>query len=613
MTPTLLWFWASMLLAATLAGFGIRICTRAVFGDRSRGRRRCPKCWYEIATSAGRKCSECGREAPSEQSLLRTRRHWWRTVPGGLLVLAAGAPVGMQRVHQKGWLGAVPTAGYIAVLPWIGTGAGMRELGERVKSGTMKQWEYRWLARRCANSMSDQNSAERVHLALMVDWIGYGERCRFERPYESWASLSDEDKHRLVEALTRLLSDTQPSVRQAAALSLAEFGKAARPSIPALLCRLASADERWRQDLCFSVLSIETDHHATDRHGIFGSASKMFRANEFDRLVQSERPFFEDLARCEGDTSRVALVLESGLTNKNPAIREFSVWGLGLIAGERPDVQALVLSHSRDSAHNVRAAVVTFAARLPVEDRTRQVIGNGITDRCNVRDIALIAAKTFAQTGSGFLDEVRAALQRHQEDVSNAAVAYVKVGGDPFEAVAVILRNQSNLSQLFPGLRFDAGAHAIAGIGTASKEQVASLEAMMGSSDARVKGAAAFAYASVGGDAKKATRTIMGPGTKPMSRYRFDWLFNLSLDGRLDVGSMCGWLNSDDAAERAEGAFNLGIMGARAADSLPRLRELCNDASTAVAQAAGDAANRIEWELKNPEAADRLRKKRLQR
>jgi hypothetical protein len=50
---------------------GLLLILAALFRDRPRGRRRCPKCWYNLSGTPGTlKCSECGHEAKREKRLV---------------------------------------------------------------------------------------------------------------------------------------------------------------------------------------------------------------------------------------------------------------------------------------------------------------------------------------------------------------------------------------------------------------------------------------------------------------------------------------------------------------------------------------------------------------
>lgn len=84
--------WLSVGGYATM-GVAAVVLLIALVGDRSRGRRRCRKCWYDMsaaprATSAAPViCPECGKRAVSESELLRCRRSWARVAVAGLAVL----------------------------------------------------------------------------------------------------------------------------------------------------------------------------------------------------------------------------------------------------------------------------------------------------------------------------------------------------------------------------------------------------------------------------------------------------------------------------------------------------------------------------------------------
>lgn len=111
------WFLGGLCAVVTLAGASLTLA--ALFWDRSRGRRRCRSCWYDMSSVVGLRCPECGREARRERDLFRTRRRWRRAAVGvALLVLVAPAGFAVPRVRARGWVGAVPTTVLMAVSPW---------------------------------------------------------------------------------------------------------------------------------------------------------------------------------------------------------------------------------------------------------------------------------------------------------------------------------------------------------------------------------------------------------------------------------------------------------------------------------------------------------------
>src|ERR1043166_5996407 len=68
------WAELSWVIGAVLGCLGVVVVLVGVFRDRSRGRRRCSRCWYDMAGGAGLPWPECGRVHRNERRLLRTRR-----------------------------------------------------------------------------------------------------------------------------------------------------------------------------------------------------------------------------------------------------------------------------------------------------------------------------------------------------------------------------------------------------------------------------------------------------------------------------------------------------------------------------------------------------------
>ncbi len=147
--------WSIVMLALVLALW-------AMFWDRPRGRRRCPKCWYDMTASPGMRCSECGYEASSVWHLLKTRRMWRWLVAG---VVAAGVGYVLlvtPRVQQVGWRGAVPTTALIWWVTHTEPEAVWDELTKRMSAPTKQaaeltrraakdqlwDWQWRWMLRR---------------------------------------------------------------------------------------------------------------------------------------------------------------------------------------------------------------------------------------------------------------------------------------------------------------------------------------------------------------------------------------------------------------------------------------------------------------------------------
>lgn len=104
-----------VVLAAAFMAAAVGAIWWAVFGDKSRGRRRCPRCWHDLSRTAGLTCGECGFTARAEAELGKARRRWG----SALAVLAAVVAVAVwvqASVLNRTWTSYLPNA-FLAWLP----------------------------------------------------------------------------------------------------------------------------------------------------------------------------------------------------------------------------------------------------------------------------------------------------------------------------------------------------------------------------------------------------------------------------------------------------------------------------------------------------------------
>lgn len=87
MGSSLAWSWLAM--AATMALIGAVLTAWALLSDRARGRKRCPKCWYDMSATVGLICPECRHDAERSSRLEKTRRRW--VIAGIGMVVALGS------------------------------------------------------------------------------------------------------------------------------------------------------------------------------------------------------------------------------------------------------------------------------------------------------------------------------------------------------------------------------------------------------------------------------------------------------------------------------------------------------------------------------------------
>jgi len=122
--------------AGVVGAAGLWLLHCGLLGDRSRGKPRCPKCWYDLSGGAPREgvaipavvqvaaCPECGKKITKPRQLYRTRRHLWTVALGLLLVSLALYSYEVRHRALRGGerlrTAVIPSTGYIVALPWLG-------------------------------------------------------------------------------------------------------------------------------------------------------------------------------------------------------------------------------------------------------------------------------------------------------------------------------------------------------------------------------------------------------------------------------------------------------------------------------------------------------------
>ena len=146
-----LMYWLIWLVMIALFLGSIYVAWKAWFGDRSRGRKRCPKCWYDMAFSANLTCSECGHTVQSEDEFLRTRRYLIRGLLG--IVLSTGLIIAFNEtvLYQRNWASFVPTRVLIWSLPVFSNPNSnvVTQLISRVNLDKLSEANYERFIQRC--------------------------------------------------------------------------------------------------------------------------------------------------------------------------------------------------------------------------------------------------------------------------------------------------------------------------------------------------------------------------------------------------------------------------------------------------------------------------------
>lgn len=159
--------------AAALIYAGVRF-------DPANGRRRCPRCWYDMAGTPMRRCPECGHECSKERRLFRARRSRWLIAAGMMLALAPCSIGVAKDVNLRGWVAAIPTPVLIAGLPWLTDEMAVESeasLRERYGGGCyysssdneMWRWQERLLRWRCRSLLRTSTDLRVVELAAIFN------------------------------------------------------------------------------------------------------------------------------------------------------------------------------------------------------------------------------------------------------------------------------------------------------------------------------------------------------------------------------------------------------------------------------------------------------------
>jgi len=108
-------------LAWTAAACALAWFVWAMFWDRARGRKRCPKCWYDMAgvdCKGEAICPECGRTISKPSKLRKTRRRWLSAALATVVVVSS-THIGLSwsSIRQHGWIAAIPSSVLVFIAP----------------------------------------------------------------------------------------------------------------------------------------------------------------------------------------------------------------------------------------------------------------------------------------------------------------------------------------------------------------------------------------------------------------------------------------------------------------------------------------------------------------
>lgn len=619
MTTSTLWTWLLLGFAACLALGGIAVIALALFRDRARGKRRCPRCWYDMSAARDLRCTECGREARSGRALLKTRRHWKRAMVGVVMVLAAGVAGAGQQVIEHGWMRATPGWGYIAAMPWLEPQSkGMKELAARVQDGELREWEYRYLVQQCVDELrTAQDSARKQELLELLANVQNGQSsAAMNMPYASWARAEDIDNEVVVNAMVSLIDDADESVRLTVIRNLKYYTMHARMAIPALLGHLDDDPTTpISERICMTAMS-------------FGRSSSTVYFPLFatpigqGTTLLSHKPWpspelVRDLKACGTDVPGAVTILTSALESTNSADRAIAIWALSFLAPDDPEIAARILACRPGADLMVRQAIMDAIARMPPSEGAIAAIRDELRGSDPASVYALNAARVFGPAGHDLTDAIRPHMDTFWSQ-RLAVEAWIAVGGEQRVVLDVMvsqLRDSRNSSR-------PQALQTLATLRIRSTDSLVHIEPLLTAttSDPDIKLFAALAYARLGGSSELATQAMLDVVPKyenttstvfPSRRtVAYSRLFTVAQEGYLHAPTIAPWLSADDSERRLTAVRCLSESGSEGVPYLRKLRDLRKDADPETAEAADHAVRRIEWDTRYPEKAAKLREQR---
>ena len=183
--------------------FSLFLIVWAFVGDRSRGRLRCPRCWYDMSDSEGRPCPECGKEISEPRQLTRTRRPKWAFVVAAIFLVVGGAGLGFNSKFRSGGVAAFIPSGVLLSMwdrvpeSWIydnGIGREQNNLTDRIAAGRINETQRRAFTESLIDRMIqdpmmrwDDRAMTLIHILLRVEVY------RFEAgSTDIWAPSNDQ-------------------------------------------------------------------------------------------------------------------------------------------------------------------------------------------------------------------------------------------------------------------------------------------------------------------------------------------------------------------------------------------------------------------------------------
>lgn len=346
--------WACWLGGAVLCLVAITTLLWSLFADRSRGRRRCPKCWYDLSATppsegGGLICPECGRVTTNERHLRRTRRRWWWAAAATLALIGGLALAATPSVRARGWVSLVPTTALILIMPameddprWYSDA-----LYDRIGTRPIPRWQRRLLFNRCDAILQSQATPQFKLIALrrieLIAWRG---------GYYGGPTGEATDAAPVV---IRAMSDPDPGIRGFAAAILATVGGDPPMIIDALARAIGEDPDGDVRRRAIGSMFKFTEHAAP-------AVDAVIAATEFEGTPYLQRDALYLLGRLPPQTAPRSLpVLTAALKSPELEIRRAASEALGRLGpAAAAAVPALLACEGDEDFVVVREAAISL-------------------------------------------------------------------------------------------------------------------------------------------------------------------------------------------------------------------------------------------------------------
>lgn len=384
-------------IGASLAGMvGVSLLAWSLFADRSRGRLRCPRCWYQIAPRVETlpiTCPECGRSVAKFSHLRRTHRRWrWALVAVCTCVIApalGAAPA----VRRSGWARYAPTTVLILAYSHADSPADevIKQLDSRfkinenwgvVESVNLRPWQETLLAKQCAAVLRDESAGKKMRNHALGLLVALGPRA-LPAIDELIATIEANGEYEMYSALRAIQA-------------IAPQGRRAIPALIAVLTRPGAQDEYYT-DTAVDALGAYIPAPAEAVEPLLDLMQREMRTYSSESLKDS---IVRTLGRIGPEAIAALPYLFEQIKDTAPLTRAVHVESIGLIDPLHAESRRLIFDGLLHAEVHVRAASAEITRRHP------QLLGPSLerltTDlQSESSAVRLAAARALSSLGPG--------------------------------------------------------------------------------------------------------------------------------------------------------------------------------------------------------------------